>query len=84
MSRTKDHVYLRNRAKAFAVSDICWVCGQWIDPELTWPDPWSRSADHVLPVSRGGHNRGEVKPCHLRCNMRRGRKMPPVKHGRNW
>jgi hypothetical protein len=62
MSRTKDHTYLKNRAHAFAQSDVCWICGGWLDPELKWPDPWSRSADHVVPVSRGGHNRGEVKP----------------------
>ena len=83
-TRTKDRTYLRNRAQAFATSDVCWLCGQWIDVTLTWPDPWSKSGDHVTPLSRGGHIRGEVAPAHLRCNQRRGRKMPPVKHGRNW
>jgi hypothetical protein len=81
---TKDAVYLKNRAQAFANSDVCWLCGQWIDMELPWPDPWSKSADHVVPISRGGDNRGEVRAAHLRCNRRRGRTMPPVPHGRAW
>jgi hypothetical protein len=86
MSRTRatDRTYLRNRAEAFAESDVCWLCGQWIDMSLKWPDPWSKSGDHIIPLSRGGHIRGEVAPAHLRCNKRRGRKMPPVNHGRAW
>jgi len=83
-SRTKDWVYLRNRELAFANSDTCWLCGQTIDMTLKWPDPWSKSADHVMPLSRGGHMHGELRPAHLRCNKRRGRTMPPVTHGRNW
>jgi hypothetical protein len=65
MSRTKDHVYLRNRTHILANSDVCWLCGQWIDPSLKWPDPWSASADHITPVSRGGDNRGQLQAAHL-------------------
>jgi 5-methylcytosine-specific restriction endonuclease McrA len=83
-TRTHDYIYRQNRARALKNSDICWLCGQWIDPELTWPDPYSGSADHVIPVSRGGNNRGEVKAAHLRCNKRRGHKPAPVQHGRDW
>ena len=81
---TKDGVYLKNRARIFANSDTCWICGQWIDYTLKWPDPWSKAADHVVPISRGGSNRGEIRPAHLCCNRSRGRKMPPVAHGRQW
>jgi hypothetical protein len=86
MSRTraKDRGYLKIRARAFAESDVCWLCGQWIDMSLKWPDPWSKSGDHIVPLSRGGHIRGQVALAHLRCNQRRGRKMPPVHHGRDW
>jgi hypothetical protein len=86
MSRTRksDRGFIKNRNRAFAQSDICWICGQWIDYTLKFPDPFSASGDHITPLSRGGHVRGEVAPAHLRCNQRRGRKMPPVKHGRDW
>jgi hypothetical protein len=77
MSRTraKDRGYLKIRAQAFAESDTCWICLQWIDYSLKYPDPWSASGDHILPLSRGGHIRGEVAPSHLVCNKRRGRTM---------
>jgi hypothetical protein len=51
---------------------------------LKWPDPWSKSGDHIMPLSRGGDIRGEVAPAPLRFNQHRGRKLPPVKHARNW
>jgi hypothetical protein len=84
MSRTKDRTYLRNRQTAFNASDTCWICGQWIDDTLPFPDPWSKSADHRTPVARGGHNHGPLAVAHLRCNMSRGVKPPPTRHGRNW
>jgi hypothetical protein len=83
-SRTKDRTYLRNREHCLTNSDTCWLCGQWIDPNLKWPDPYSACADHVIPLARGGHLHGELKPAHLRCNNRRKCKMPPVNHARNW
>ena len=81
---THDKTYMRNRAQAFATTDTCWLCGQFVDQTLQWPDPWSKSADHVLPLSRGGHLHGEVRLAHLQCNKKRGRTMPPVPHARNW
>ncbi len=87
MARTNDHTYLRNRARLKRNEDTCAWCGHWIDPDLQWPDPWSFSADHVVPVSRGGHNRGALQAMHLHCNRVRGTKLaneitPP--HGRQW
>jgi len=85
MSRTKDRTYLRNRAR-IRNQDVCWLCGQWINPEYKTPHPLSWSADHVVPVSRGGSNHGELRPAHRGCNRARGSK--PVdhqpKHGRKW
>jgi hypothetical protein len=84
-SRTKDRGYLRNRAQAFAQSDVCWICGQWIDMSLKFPDPMSASGDHVIPISRGGDNRtGRIAPAHLQCNMRRGWKPPPRHPSTRW
>lgn len=85
MSRTKDRTYLKNR-KRIRNQDVCWLCGQWIDPELKSPDPMSWTADHVVPVSKGGHNHGELRPAHRVCNTRRGSKRPtPAQtHGRQW
>lgn len=87
MSRTSDRGYQRNRRRIQKTEDTCAVCGNWIDPDLKYPDPYSFSADHITPLSRGGHNRGPLRATHLRCNNSRGNK--PIHHvnlahGRQW
>ena len=74
MSRTGNRDYRARRAKVLAANDVCWLCGQWIDPLLTHPDPMSGTADHVTPIAKGGHNLGALMPAHLACNKRRGAK----------
>lgn len=91
MSRTGDRTYQRNRKRVLATSDVCWLCGNWIDPELEYPDPFSASFDHDIPVSLGGDNRGAGQAAHLDCNKRRGNKTREQvmaerqpQHGRRW
>lgn len=48
----------------------CGICGKDIDLDITWPDPMSRSVDHVIPYSLGGENDvSNYQLTHLRCNM---------------
>ena len=48
---------------------ICIVCDERIDKELCWPDQYSATLDHVVPLSRGGtHTWDNVAPAHLLCN----------------
>jgi hypothetical protein len=86
VSRTSDGKYqrARQRLKRSADGDICWQCSQWIDMELTWPDPGSWTADHVNPVGKGGSNHGLILPAHWRCNLQRRYTKPEVKHARQW
>lgn len=52
---------------------VCWICGGDIDVTLDRRDPMSFTADHVQPLSEGGHLvRNELRPAHMRCNSRRG------------
>lgn len=51
---------------------ICWLCGHEINTELDYRHPLSFTADHVDPLSTGGHVLGELKPAHRSCNSRRG------------
>ena len=87
MSRTSDRGYQRNRRRLQRTEDTCAGCGAWIDPDLRYPDPMSFSADHITPISKGGHNRGALRAMHLRCNISLGNKplhhVNPV-HGRQW
>ena len=64
---------------------VCFAAERGIDPEIRYPDTWSKSVDHVLPLSRGGlDTSGNKRAAHLQCNVRRGTKLddednPPPK-----
>ena len=50
---------------------ICF-CGGTIDSSLRWPNPWSFSIDHVVPIGAGGSDTfRNVRSSHLCCNMKR-------------
>lgn len=58
---------------------VCWICETAVDQELQYPDPFSASLDHVIPLKHGGrHELENVKLAHLRCNVRRGAADPRV------
>lgn len=51
----------------------CQICLTQIDRELPWPDPMSRTLDHIIPLSRGGtHEPDNIQLAHARCNSRKG------------
>ena len=55
----------------------CYLCGLPINHDLRWPDPLSRSIDHVIPLSRGGaHAQFNLAWTHLRCNLSKGASEP--------
>lgn len=50
----------------------CYLCDESVDFMLPWPDPLSKSIDHVVPLTVGGEHIWEnVKLAHLRCNIRK-------------
>lgn len=52
---------------------LCGLCHEPVDPALAWPDPFSASLDHVVPMSRGGdHVPSNLQCAHLRCNISKG------------
>lgn len=49
---------------------ICGLCSVAVDPALAYPDPYSASLDHIMPLSRGGHHTyANVQLAHLWCNV---------------
>lgn len=44
----------RDRATIRATKAGCYLCGQPIDYELKWPDPWCFTVDHIVPLDAGG------------------------------
>lgn len=52
---------------------MCQLCGEPIDREVSWPDLWSASLDHRVPLIAGGeHTSKNVHASHLLCNIRKG------------
>lgn len=51
----------------------CRLCDVPVDMGLPWPDRWSASIDHAIPLVLGGHDtRANVQLAHLVCNSRKG------------
>ena len=51
-------------------NSTCHICRQPVDITLKYPDPMSRSIDHIIPISRGGlHEESNCGLAHLRCNV---------------
>lgn len=51
---------------------VCQLCGGPVNPRLRWPDPLSKSLDHIIPLKHGGAHRWEnVQLAHLRCNIKK-------------
>lgn len=49
---------------------ICQLCGNRINMKLKFPDPYSSSIDHIIPVSKGGADAPiNIQASHLGCNI---------------
>ncbi len=51
---------------------ICGICGQKINKRLKWPNPQSKSIDHIIALSKGGADAPiNLQAAHLRCNKKK-------------
>jgi 5-methylcytosine-specific restriction endonuclease McrA len=49
---------------------ICGICKKKVNGNLHYPNPMSKSIDHIIPLSQGGkHERKNVQLAHLVCNI---------------
>lgn len=65
----------RSRVKTRArYGEPCGLCGKPIDLTLRRPDPMAFEADHIVPVSMGGHRtkQSNLQPAHALCNGQKG------------
>lgn len=71
----------KNRAKLkrYAESNgaVCYICGKEINTRLKFPDPWSMTIDHIVPIKKGGHpsDSDNLAVAHFRCNRLKSDKL---------
>ena len=60
----------RNKRRIFATQKNCAICGGEVDFSLKYPDPYSATIDHIVPLHKGGHPSSleNLQLAHLRCN----------------
>ena len=83
-ARTGHWIYKRNRRRVLRAATCCALCGQPLNPDLKWPDPWCTTADHIIPIADGGHNNGPLRAVHNQCNRKRWEYANKNRHGRQW
>lgn len=70
-------LYEKNKQVIYKTEDICWICGQPVDKSLKSPDPMSKTIDHRIPVSKGGHpsDLDNLRLAHRKCNREKSDKL---------
>lgn len=70
LKQVRSHTFSRQEVRD-ACSNICFFCGDRVDPSITWPDPASEVVHHIHPLAKRGPNIiGNVALAHNRCNAR--------------
>ena len=67
----------RNRRKIYATQSVCGICGKPVDFSLKYPDPMSKTVDHIIPIAHGGHpsDLDNLQLAHLACNLAKSDKL---------
>ena len=61
----------------FSSQTICGICGRPVDFDKKFPDPWSATVDHIIPVTKGGDPASleNLQLAHLQCNRIKSSKL---------
>lgn len=77
-----DHTYLKSayqKAKKiiFSSQSVCGICGRAVNFDKKFPDPWSATLDHIIPVQKGGAPASleNLQLAHLQCNRLKSTKL---------
>lgn len=67
----------KNKKIIFMTQEVCGICGQPVDKTLTYPDPMSKTVDHIIPIAKGGHpsDLSNLQLAHRCCNRQKSDKL---------
>ena len=70
----RERIASSTRSEVYSKSGlVCHLCGASIPTQASYPNPFTRSVDHIIPVSKGGSDGlDNLAPAHLKCNSDRG------------
>lgn len=73
----------KNKRKIYATRSTCALCGKPVDMQLRYPDPMSKSIDHIVPIAKGGHPSAmsNLQLAHLICNKHKSDRIQIVDAG---
>lgn len=75
MARIRNAAWKRLRQRVIDSQDICHICGKDVDKSLKYPDRFSPTVDHIIPVVDGGTNEiTNLMLAHYSCNSARQNK----------
>ena len=71
------NAYLSAKKKIFATQTVCGICGKPVNKLLKFPHPLSKTVDHIIPVSKGGHpsDISNLQLAHWTCNRQKSDKL---------
>ena len=80
------YAWQKASARQRALGLPCALCGRPIDYSAEARTPWAFTADHIVPVSRGGNllSPTNIRSAHNRCNTSRGNREEAVRRSRAW
>jgi 5-methylcytosine-specific restriction endonuclease McrA len=69
--------YMKAKKIIFASQSVCGICGRPVDFSKKFPDPWSATIDHIIPVSKGGAPASieNMQLAHSYCNRQKSTKL---------
>lgn len=75
--------YEKAKKIIFASQSNCAICGRPVNFDKKFPDPWSATLDHIIPIAKGGDPASleNLQLAHLQCNRIKATKLcaPQVK-----
>ena len=67
----------KNKRIIFKTQCTCGICGLPVDMDLKYPDPMSKTVDHIIPIAKGGHpsDLSNLQLAHRWCNRQKSDKL---------